>query len=161
MDFDQLNRWREIAQKFYGKDFWSSVFDSDYTKQMMNMMGDGPSSMPNRPPEHMPQHQQQYPKVELLKTTNEIIVVIELPGVLKHEVQLGMMGNDLHIRGTVTSRYPETTILLSERYYGPFDRRIPMPESIDRTKISAKFNEGILEIRLPRAQTVSEMINID
>ncbi len=161
MDFEQLNRWRELAQKFYGKDFWSSVFDSDYTKQMMNMMGDGSSSMPNRPADKMSPSSESFPKLELLKTSNELIVLIELPGVQKQEVQLGMVGNDLHIRGTISPRYPETTIVASERYYGPFDRRITLQEPIDRTKISAKFTDGILEIRLPRAEVAREMIDID
>lgn len=160
MDFDQMNRWRELAQKFYGKDFWSSVFDSDYTKQMMNMMGEGTTPMHNR--DQAPSSPSSpYPRVEVLKTTQDIIVLIDLPGVLKHEVQVGMIGNDLHIRGTIASRYAETTILHSERFYGPFDRRIPIPEPIDRTKISAKFSDGVLEIRLPHAEAVREMINID
>lgn len=161
MDFEQLNKWRELAQKFYGKDFWSSVFDSDYTKQMMNMMGDGDSPMQNTSHQNTSMPNPTYPRIDILKDAKTIIVLVEIPGVQKNEVQLGMVGNDLLIRGNVVPRYPETTILATERYYGPFERKIPLQDSIDRGKISAKFIDGILEIHCPRAEIVQERINID
>jgi HSP20 family protein len=40
----------------------------------------------------------------------------------------------------------------TERYFGSFQRTIPLPLDVDRDKAEAKFEKGVLTVRLPKAQ---------
>lgn len=155
MDLEKLRHWLELAQKFHGKDFWADVFDQNNAKQFIG--GDFP--FVNEKKESS--NQADFPQADILQNLREIIVLINLPGVDKEDVQLSITENCLYIKGIVKPLYSEMTGIRSERFVGEFERMIKLPENSIATKISAKFINGVLEVHIPRLQKPKEMIKID
>ncbi|WP_274364870.1 Hsp20/alpha crystallin family protein [Paenibacillus thermotolerans] len=148
---DRLKEWLELAQKFHGKDFWTSVFDQEYAKQFL---GDMMNS--NRTDDS------DFPRVDVLKSENELIVLIDIPGINKEDVQLSINDDNLHIRGNARQPYPGAQRHTSERFSGPFERTVKLPEKAGSGgKISARFNNGLLEVRISRVQRPRHTIKID
>lgn len=150
MDMDKLLRWRDLAQKMHGRDFWSAVFDSPQTKDFMSGFLKTFDAESN------------YPRADVYQKETEIVVLIEIPGIRKEDVQLTVTGDRLQIKGTVHPPYPKHTNVTTERFYGPFERTIQLPEIVQKEGVSAKFVNGLLEVRLPRdLKATATSINIE
>ena len=80
------------------------------------------------------------------------------PGVKAEEVRIETEGNVLKISGEViapaVSADENARTLRSEIVYGKFSRSFELPESIDADKIEAKLENGLLTIRVPKAEAV-------
>jgi HSP20 family protein len=73
---------------------------------------------------------------------------VALPGVSPEEVQLNLQGNVLTISGehTTTDEKQDSTYLQREFSFERFERAIPLPEEVDADKITAQYQNGVLEI---------------
>lgn len=94
------------------------------------------------------------PIVEIIEGDGEITVHAELPGVSKDDIELSVHDDTLTLKGTKKSETDkeEGKYHYSERTYGEFVRTFSLPETVDASKVEAKFNDGVLEIRLPIAE---------
>ena len=103
------------------------------------------------------------PRVEIVQTDNNVHVNIELPGVDRSDISLTIKDNTLIVSGEKKLIADENAnITLSERAYGPFNREILLPEKVDREKIQAKFDAGVLTVTLVKIVPDSAReINID
>jgi HSP20 family protein len=90
-----------------------------------------------------------WPHIEVSETDQEIRVTAELPGLDEDEVQVDLTDGFLSIRGEKRTETEDTNRLFSERYYGHFERRIPV-EDVDRDKVSATFKKGLLTVTMPK-----------
>ncbi|MEI6804285.1 MAG: Hsp20/alpha crystallin family protein [Burkholderiales bacterium] len=86
-------------------------------------------------------------------------VKADLPGVKKDDISVRIDGNVVQIDAQV-NREKETKsktdkILRSERYQGTISRTFSMAEDIDDAKVSAKFNDGVLTLELPKKATAA------
>ena len=83
----------------------------------------------------------------------ELHVVVELPGVDPADVRLAIEGRILHLAGE--RRRPAADCRLSyhrlELEYGPFRRRVPLPEEVDVKAARATYERGMLTVVLPIA----------
>jgi HSP20 family protein len=77
------------------------------------------------------------------ETNNEVKVTAELPGLDERDLDIHLADGVLTIKGEHKSETENKDRLFSERYYGQFERRIPV-EDIDSEKVSATFNNGLL-----------------
>ena len=77
------------------------------------------------------------------------MIEAELPGVDEKEVSVTFANGMLTIKGEKKQSSEETkeNYYLSERSYGAFERVLRLPESVDDTKIEAKFDKGVLKIK--------------
>ena len=91
-----------------------------------------------------------WPSVEMSETDKEIKVTAELPGLDEKDVQVELTNGVLAISGEKKTESEDKDWLFSERYYGRFERRIPV-EDVDEDRISAAFKKGVLTVTLPRA----------
>lgn len=91
-----------------------------------------------------------WPSVEMSETDKEIKVTAELPGLDEKDVQVELTNGVLAISGEKKTESENKDWLFSERYYGRFERRIPV-EDVDEDKISAAFKKGVLTVMLPKA----------
>jgi HSP20 family protein len=91
-----------------------------------------------------------WPSVEMSETDKEIKVTAELPGLDEKDVQVELTHGVLAISGEKKTESEDKDWLFSERYYGRFERRIPV-EDVDEDKISAGFKKGVLTVTLPKA----------
>jgi HSP20 family protein len=101
-----------------------------------------------------------WPSVEVSETEREIKVTAELPGLDEKDVKLELTNRVLAIAGEKKTETEDKERLFSERYYGRFERRIPV-EDVDEDKISAAFKNGVLTVTLPKvAQAQSKVKRI-
>jgi HSP20 family protein len=94
-----------------------------------------------------------YPPLNVFRQGDDIVVIAEVPGVLKSDLQLEVKGRTLRIAGTKAVAYGEkSSVHRRERLAGRFDRAITLPVEIDAEKVRAECHDGILALYLPRAE---------
>jgi HSP20 family protein len=89
------------------------------------------------------------PELDVKENAESILIEAELPGVEEKDVSVSFANGTLTIKGEKKQSKEETkeNYYLSERSYGAFERAIRLPDSVDDTKIEAKFDKGVLKIK--------------
>ena len=90
-----------------------------------------------------------WPRVELTESDTALKVTAELPGLEEKDVQVELANGVLVIRGETKVDSDGNGKLFSERYYGAFERQIPL-EGVQEDKAEASFRNGVLTITLPK-----------
>jgi HSP20 family protein len=94
-----------------------------------------------------------YPPLNVFSQGEDLVVITELPGILKMALQIQVKGNTVRIAGTKNVAYGEKVGLhRRERRAGSFDRAITLPVEIDADRVKAEYRDGILALHLPRAE---------
>ena len=96
-----------------------------------------------------------WPKVELSETDKALTVSAELPGMTEKDVQVEIANGVLTIRGEKKAEHNGEGRYFSERYYGAFERQIPV-EDVREDKAEASFKNGILTVSLPKSDKPRE-----
>ncbi|KTC77891.1 Hsp20/alpha crystallin family protein [Legionella brunensis] len=98
------------------------------------------------------------PAVDIKEEDNRFVVLADIPGVKKEDIHVSLEKNMLTIQGERYFEKKETKENYSrvERTQGQFYRRFSLPETADGTKISAKCNNGVLEITIPKKEIAPE-----
>lgn len=162
MDMEKLKQWMEVAKSMQGGDFWNNIFDQEFAKQFMNGQEmKGAFGNPTQQASREASPERSFPLIDLLEGEEEVIVIIELPGVLKENIELGLNSNILTVKGKALPLHPHLKVSYSERFYGEFQRQITLPDSITSNDISAKFWNGLLIVRYSRLVERGEIIPID
>lgn len=99
-----------------------------------------------------------WPHVELGETDKEIRVTAELPGLDEKDVELTVEEGVLTLRGEKRAEVEDKDRGYSERSYGRFERRIGLPQGVDRDNVTATFKNGVLTVILPRTEAANENI---
>jgi HSP20 family protein len=96
----------------------------------------------------------QVPYVDVIDREKDIVVTADLPGVDKGDIRISVRDNTLEISAEKkTARENEDEgYLRRERGYSRFYRAIRLPTPVDESGAHAGFNNGVLEIILPKAQ---------
>lgn len=104
------------------------------------------------------------PFVDVYETQDKLVVKMELGGVKKTDVQISLENDVLLIRGVRKERSEErkTSYHQMEIHYGPFEVVIPLPLRVEQEKVNATFNNGILEVSLPKTkEEIGQQIKIE
>ena len=90
------------------------------------------------------------PQVEMLERDGELVVRADLPGLKKDDVKVEFTEGGLTIEGERHSEDEEKGegYYRSERSYGKFFRRLPLPEGVNIDKATATFRDGVLEVTM-------------
>ena len=97
-------------------------------------------------------------RVDVKETADAYAVHAEMPGVKKEDINVEIEGNEVTIGAEVkreNAAKDGEKWLRTERFYGRTERRFALPQVIDETKSGAKFADGVLELTLPKKQTVT------
>lgn len=96
------------------------------------------------------------PPVEIFEKDDKYVVKTELPGMKEEDIDVSVAGDMLTIKGERKSEKEvnETEYYCCERSYGSFLRSIALPSNVDSKKIEANYENGILEISLPKAAQI-------
>ncbi|MFZ0241361.1 MAG: Hsp20/alpha crystallin family protein [Desulfobacterales bacterium] len=104
-----------------------------------------------------------YPSVDVSEGRKDIVVKAEIPGVEKENIDISLEGRLLTIRGEKKQEKEES----NEHYhrvessFGSYRRSIELPSTVDESKVEAKYKNGILRIKLPKAKgTETKKIDI-
>jgi HSP20 family protein len=92
-----------------------------------------------------------WPSVEVAETEKDMRVSAELPGLDEKDVEVLMDDGALTIRGEKKSEVEDKERQFSERYYGRFERRIPLGFEVEPDKVGAEFKNGVLTVTLPKS----------
>jgi len=106
------------------------------------------------------------PAVDLFEDKDDIVVKAELPGIEKNDIDVNLTDHTLTIRAEKKKQneIKEEHYYRSERSYGSFTRTLELPAGVQRDKVTANYNNGVLEIRLPKtaeAKTRETRVKID
>ena len=94
-----------------------------------------------------------YPPMNVFRKGDDFIVIAEVPGIKKSDLEVQVKGNTIRLAGTKSVNYPEKASLhRRERLAGRFDRAVTLPVEIDPDGVKAECRDGILALFLPRAE---------
>jgi len=91
-----------------------------------------------------------YPPVDVVETEGEILIRADLPGADKAEIELYGAPNFLVIRGVKKASQEKWAYLRIERSFGPFQRLVVLPVPGDPSRVTARYDRGVLEVRVPK-----------
>jgi len=152
---DKISKWMDFAKSFTGNEFWSDLFEQP---RPQDYIGRSPfsSGKQNEPPAL-------FPSADVMTSENEILVLVDLPGVSKEDIQLSINDEALYIKGESKPLYPSCTPVSTERFSGSFERPIGLPARIDgqTAKIKATFHNGTLIVRIAMPPVWKKSIPID
>lgn len=93
------------------------------------------------------------PNVDVLEGAQEVQIVVEVPGLASEDLAAAARGNQLRIRGVKRAdRRPgnRTKFLCMERFFGEFEKIVPLPSAVNVKQAKATLADGLLVIRIPR-----------
>jgi HSP20 family protein len=94
-----------------------------------------------------------YPPLNVFRKGDDYVVLAEVPGIGKSDLDIQIKDNTIRISGTKSVEYPQSASLhRRERLEGRFDRAVTLPVRIDPDKVKAECHDGILALYLPRAE---------
>jgi len=94
-----------------------------------------------------------YPPINVFRKGDDIIAIIEVPGVRKSDLDIRIERNTLRIAGSKSVEHGDKAAThRRKRSAGRFDRAVTLPIDIDPDKIRAECRDGILALYLPRAE---------
>ncbi len=95
-----------------------------------------------------------YPPVNAFRKGDDFIIIAELPGVKKSDLDVQVKGRTIRFGGEKSVGYPEKSALhRRERLAGRFDRAVTMPIEINPDGVRAEYRDGILALFLPGAES--------
>ena len=93
------------------------------------------------------------PHTGVYEEKNQLVMKTELPGIDKEDLEITLEGGRLTIKAKKKEEVTEdTTHHTRERYYGQYFRSVTLPYPVKENKINATFENGVLELRLPKAE---------
>ena len=105
------------------------------------------------------------PKVDILETEAAYEINVAVPGLNKEDFKIDLNDNFLTISGErkFSKEKKENNVHVVETQYGNFSRSFSLPENVDASKINAKYNNGILEIVVPKDEkkTLKKTISVN
>jgi len=96
------------------------------------------------------------PVVDMYETNDDLVLNFELPGVREKDISLSITGDLLTVRGERQFRQElkDDHTYHIERAYGKFERSVQLPMPVQAGRVTATFRDGVLEVRLPKAEEV-------
>ncbi|HSG30999.1 MAG TPA: Hsp20/alpha crystallin family protein [Thermodesulfobacteriota bacterium] len=93
------------------------------------------------------------PVVDMYDNKDEIVVKAEMPGMKKEDVHVTTTEDSITIKGEMKKEeeVKEDDYYYSERSFGSFSRMLHLPSKIKTNKVEAKFDNGLLEVHMPKA----------
>ncbi len=98
----------------------------------------------------------QVPYVDVVDRGNDIVVTADMPGVDKKDIKINVRGDMLEISAEKKAEKEEKEkgYVRHERSYNRFYRSIRLPSPVEKDNARASFNNGVLEVTLPKAMKV-------
>jgi HSP20 family molecular chaperone IbpA len=93
------------------------------------------------------------PNTDIYETEDALNVVMEMPGVEKSNVEVGIEDGVLKVYGRIDfSKYERLQPVYTEYNIGHYARSFRLSSKIDQTKIRAQMNDGVLSLVLPKVE---------
>lgn len=99
-----------------------------------------------------------WPSVEICDTEKEIKVVADVPGLEEKDIEVLLNDGVLTLKGEKRSESEGRDRQFSERYYGRFERRIPLGVEVKEDQVDATFRNGVLTVTLPKTDKAQSQV---
>ena len=94
-----------------------------------------------------------FPPVNVFRQGEDFVLVAELPGLDKSQLDIQVKGGQVRIKGVKTVGLAEgASVHRRERCSGSFDRALTIPADVDGERVEAVYRNGVLALHLPRAE---------
>jgi len=93
------------------------------------------------------------PLVDIVETSENYLIYVDMPGVKKEDITIQLEAEDLVLDGVVNRDYwKEGKLICNECFYTRYHRDFLVGYDIDRSKIQGEFNNGVLTIKLQKQE---------
>jgi len=93
------------------------------------------------------------PNTDIFETEHALTVIMEMPGVERENIDVGIEKDVLQIEGRIDfSKYAEMEPVYTEYNIGHYTRKFSLSSKIDRERITAEMADGVLTLTLPKAE---------
>lgn len=95
------------------------------------------------------------PRIDVVDDGEALRITAELPGMTREDLEIAVEDEFLMLRGEkkLESKNEEKGCYHLERAFGSFQRIIPLPDGVDLDRVEARFDKGVLTLRLPKSTT--------
>ena len=135
------------------EEMFNDIVDTikDKQKDLERIFNEYTSNMPLRP------------TMDVIEDEEQITVITDLPGVKKENIKLDITEDNLEINAQFNqeSEFEEKDFVRKERTYGQTNRIISLPAKIEINETSAKFENGVLTIILPKLEKKQIEVKVD
>lgn len=94
------------------------------------------------------------PTVDIVERGDALVMYLDMPGAKPNSIDVDFNGGCLSIYGKVDARGQGANFLLREYGVGDFFRSFQVSEDIDAAAITAEYRNGVLEVRMPKADAI-------
>ncbi|MCX7653219.1 MAG: Hsp20/alpha crystallin family protein [Fervidobacterium sp.] len=103
-----------------------------------------------------------YPRVDAYETQDKVVLELEVPGVKKEELKITVEDGVLKISGEKKRERDEKgrNYRIIERSFGKFERSFIIPDYVDVKHITARYNEGVLTLEMPKKKEEKPALEI-
>ena len=97
------------------------------------------------------------PKVDIVDRETEVVLRAELPGVAKDDLDVTVTGDSVTLKAHTSHEEKEEKgeYYRREMSYGEYQRTVSLPHAVNGEKARATFNDGVLELTLPKVEKTS------
>lgn len=94
------------------------------------------------------------PAVDLIEKKDSLVLRAGMPGLKKKDIKVSVTDNDITVSGKVerTKEEKEENYYYAERAYSSWERTVPLPTEVKADQVKAKYEDGILEVSLPKTE---------
>ena len=94
------------------------------------------------------------PAMDLVETEDNFVLKADLPGLTQDDVDIEVEDNVLTVSGERKAEHEDKRegYYRVERSFGAFRRTLTLPEGVDPEAVSATFDKGVLEVRIPKPE---------
>ena len=95
------------------------------------------------------------PPVDIFERQNHLVIRAEVPGILREDMDVRIENGVLTLHGERKEEkdVKDVNAHLMERVYGSFTRSFSLPTTVDATKVTAIYKDGVLEVTVPKVET--------
>ena len=93
--------------------------------------------------------------LDVQEDDNNYVITTALPGVQADNIKINLQNDYLTIEGEIpeqTTEKQDSRFLMRERSYGRFSRTIRLPQPVNRDRVEATYEDGILRLTLPKSE---------
>lgn len=137
-----MTRWEPLREMVGLRDAMDRLFEESFVRPTWSTPGDGDRAYVYRLP------------IDAYSTENELVIIASVPGVNPEEVEITIEGDTLMIKGEVPAPLGNVNTIMQERGHGRFSRTLTLNVPVQADKAEAEFVNGILTLRVPKAEAV-------
>lgn len=139
-----ITRWDPWGDMLTLRQAMDRLFEDAWVRPLGGFMSNGGASS-NLP-------------LDLYETADEFVVTATMPGVRPEDIDITIQGEVLRIKGETKGEdeVKEANYYRRERRYGSFHREVRLPADVQSDGVEAGFENGVLKLRLPKAEEAKE-----